>query len=123
LGLLLGWGFRGLRPVSVTEWPPYTLGGPVLRPELRIAIGDRVALRLAPELFLVTSVTNELRRLAAAGGVGIALGGEAALDLSLARRLGLTLAYRESDVRLATNWGPKLRDRERFATVAAVLKY
>jgi hypothetical protein len=123
LGLLLGWGFRGFDPVSATEWPPYTLDGPVIRPELRIAIGDVVALRLAPEAFVVTGVTSELRRLAAAGGVGFGVGGEVALDLAIARRVGLSMAYRESDVTLATGWGPKLRDRERFATATATMKY
>jgi hypothetical protein len=124
LGVLLGWGFRGFRPVVDIDIPPYTLNGPVLRPELRIPIGAGwVVVRLAPELFVITGISPELRQLAAISGTGVALGIEASIDIRLIERLHAVLAFRESHATASSGWTEKFTDNERFASVSLSLRY
>jgi hypothetical protein len=124
LGVLLGWGFRGFRPVVDIDIPPYTLNGPVLRPELRIPIGAGwVVLRLAPELFVITGISPELRQLAAVGGTGVALGIEASIDVRMIERLHAVVAFRESHATASSSWGGEFTDNERFGTVSMSLRY
>jgi hypothetical protein len=124
LGFLLGWAFRGLRPVVDLDLPPYTLYGPLLRPELRIPIAHGlVVLRLAPELFFITGITEELQRLAALSGTGIALGIEVSIDIRLIDRVYMMLTFRESHANTGSSWSGNFTDNERFATVGAVLRY
>jgi hypothetical protein len=124
LGVLLGWGFRGFRPVVDIDIPPYTLNGPVLRPELRIPIGAGwVVLRLAPELFVITGISPELRQLAAVGGTGVALGIEASIDIRMIERLHAVVAFRESHATASSSWGGEFTDNERFGTVSMSLRY
>lgn len=122
--LYAGWAFRGLRSVIDIDVPPFTLHGPWVRPELRVPFGSSgIVLRLSPELFVVSYVTSELRHFGATSGVGLAFGGEAAVEVSLNRRFDLTLEYRESRATLSTAWSEKMKDNERFATVRLALKY
>ena len=124
LGVFVGWGFRGFRPVVDIDIPPYTLNGPVLRPELRIPIAAGwVVLRLAPELFVITGISPELRQLAAIGGTGVALGFEASIDIRMIERLHAVLGYRESHATASSSWGGQLTDIERFASVSLSLRY
>jgi hypothetical protein len=124
LRVFAGWALRGLRSVVESGLPPYTLHGPLLRPELRIPIADgALVLRFAPELLVITGVTAELRRLGSTSSSGLAFGGEAALDLRLHRIIYLVLTYRESRAALATLWSANLTDTERFATARVVLRY
>jgi hypothetical protein len=124
LGFLLGWAFRGLRPVVDLDLPPYTLYGPLLRPELRIPIAHGlVVLRLAPELFFITGITAELQHMAALSGTGIALGGELSIDIRLVDRVYMMLTFRESHAKTGSSWSGNFTDNERFATVGAVLRY
>jgi hypothetical protein len=124
LGVVVGWGFRGFRPVVDIDIPPYTLNGPVLRPELRIPIGAGwVVLRLAPELFIITGVSPELRQLAAIGGTGVALGIEASIDIRMIERLHAVLAFRESHATASSSWAGDFTDNERFASVSMSLRY
>jgi hypothetical protein len=123
LGVLVGWGFRGFRPVVDIDIPPYTLNGPVLRPELRIPIGGWVVLRLAPELFVITGISPELRQLATIGGTGVALGIEASIDIRMIERLHAVLAFRESHATASSGWGGEFTDDERFASLSVSLRY
>jgi hypothetical protein len=124
LQLFAGWALRGLRSVVDTGLPPYTLHGPLLRPELRIPIADgALVLRFAPELLVIAGVTAELRRVGSTSSSGLAFGGEAALDIRIHRVLYLVLTYRESRASIATLWSADLTDTERFATARAVLRY
>jgi hypothetical protein len=123
LGVLVGWGFRGFRPVVDIDIPPYTLNGPVLRPELRIPMGAWVVLRLAPELFVITGISPELRQLASIGGTGVALGIEASIDIRMIERLHAVLAFRESHATASSGWAGEFTDDERFASVSVSLRY
>ncbi|HKU44854.1 MAG TPA: hypothetical protein VJR89_42135 [Polyangiales bacterium] len=121
--LFAGWAFRGLRPVIDLDIPPYTLHGPVLRLELRVPIAGLVALRIAPELFVLAHVSNELRHAADSASAGIALGVEIDLELKLSRRVFAVLGYRESRARVGTAWDTPIADDERFMTGSLGLRY
>lgn len=124
LRLFAGWAVRGLRAVVDVGLPPYTLHGPVLRPELRIPIaGGAVTARLAPELLVIAGVTGELRHLGSTASAGLGIGGEAALDIRLTENVDLVLSYRESRATIATSWSADFLDNERFATARVVLHY
>jgi hypothetical protein len=122
LRLFMGWGWRGLRAVTDLAIPQYMLHGPVLRPELRIALpGGSVELRLAPELQLLRGLSQELRALANTDSVGIAWAAEIELSVRLGPNVGMLIDYRESRARAGSAWGHALTDVERFGTVGVDL--
>jgi hypothetical protein len=124
VALFAGWAVRGFRPVTPLSLPAYTLHGPVLRPELRLAFAEgHVTLRLGPELIGLISVSHELRNLGNTSGAGIGIGGEGQLTVELVQGLSMALSYRESHLSVSTAWPELFQDVERFATLQAVLQY
>jgi hypothetical protein len=78
-------------------------------------IGDRLSLRIGPEVQWITHVGAELvDRGVDAQGVG--LGGEASLELHLGRRFAVHLVYREQRSLIASSQGPTFEDAARFVT-------
>jgi hypothetical protein len=99
--------------------PSYSLAGPYLRPLLRIAFGDSgVALRLGPELIVVTHVGEDLRDEGVSGSA-LGLGGEARLEIEIEEHLGLHISYREAHALLEASRG-EAGDIERYVTLRFV---
>jgi hypothetical protein len=122
LRIFFGWGIRALHTVVDLETPSYSLQAITLRPELTLPLaGNRVVLRIAPELALIVWASQRLVELANAATPGVALGGEAALDVQVYAGLHAALAYRESHGMLSTEWGSYLRDSERFVALQLAL--
>jgi hypothetical protein len=115
----LGYGVRALHPeVHHLLTPSYSLTGPVARLTLRIPFGDMLALRLAPELQLV-SVGDALEELGVESS-GIAFGGDAALELALSTHIATELAFRQAHAVMSSSLGADSTDVERFATLRLV---
>lgn len=125
LKLAIGYGLRGLRSevhdqMSSTlhslQTPDYTLSGPLARVALRLALGDSVALTLAPEAQLLVSVGSDLKQ-RGVGGDGVAVGGMASLVVRVSRLLSVYLAYREAHARISGEPGhANVSDAERYIT-------
>ena len=125
LRLAVGYGLRGLRTevhdqasstLHSLQTPDYTLSGPVARVALRLALGDSVALTLAPEAQLLVSVGSDLKQRGVAGS-GLAVGGVASLVVSVSRLLSIYLAYREAHASIAGQPGhANVSDVERYIT-------
>jgi hypothetical protein len=115
----LGYGVRALHPeVHHLLTPSYSLTGPVARLTLRIPFGDSLALRLAPELQLV-SVGDALEELGVEN-TGIAFGGDAALEIALSAHLATELTFRQAHAVMSSSLGADSTDVERFATLRVV---
>lgn len=118
LRVFAGWGLRSLRAVTAIALPPYTLHGPVLRPELRVPFSNGSAeLRIAPELQLVSGISQDLRELSDTASTGLCWGGEIALSIRLGGSARMDLAYREARASVGSAWGRALTDIERFGTL------
>lgn len=125
LKLGLGYGLRGLRTDvheqnSPTEHdlqiPSYTLAGPVARLTLVLALGDSVALSLAPEAQLLVSVGSDLTRRGVGGG-GFAFGGVASLVVRMSQLLSVYAALRQAQALVAGGSGrTDVTDGERYIT-------
>lgn len=123
LRLGVGYALRGLRTdvhdqalstIHSVQTPDFTLSGPVARIALRFALGDSVALTLAPEAQLLMSVGSDLKQRGVEGS-GFALGGVASVVIKVSPLLSLYLAYREAHARIAGVSGhANVRDGERF---------
>jgi hypothetical protein len=111
----LGYGLRNLRPeVHHLLTPSYTLAGPLLRLGLRIPLGERLALRIAPELqWIVVGDALEEQGMKASG---IGFGGELAFELALSRRLSIELVARYAHASLQGDAGESGVDGEQFVT-------
>ncbi|MEY4580957.1 MAG: hypothetical protein RL701_5660 [Pseudomonadota bacterium] len=124
LRVFVGWNWRGLRSVVDTRIPPYTLQGALIRPELRIPVVQRfVFVTLAAEVFWISMLTDELRRVGGTSASGVAFGGQIALDFRLLERLQLSVDYRESRAAISTVWSAAMTDIERFASARLVVCY
>ena len=123
LQLFVGWIFQGLRAVVDEAFPSLSWHGAVIRPELIIPFGDRVTLRVAPELVAVAGIYTTLVGRTGLAGSGIGLGGELALDVRLSAWLSLGFDYRESHMSLGSSWGANLSDVLRFGSVRLNLRY
>jgi|GEM_PF-6456146 len=125
LKLGIGYGLRGLRTdvhdqelstVHSLRTPDYTLSGPVAGIALRLALGDSVALTLAPAAQLLISVGSDLRE-RGVGGSGFTYGGAASLVVRLSELLSVYVAYREAHARIAGAGGrTNVSDAERYIT-------
>jgi hypothetical protein len=110
----IGYGARNLRPeVHHLLTPSYSLTGPLARLSVRIAFGDTVALRLAPEAQWL--LVGEALRDEGVEATGVALGGEAALALDLSRAFAVELTFRQANALLSAREGDA-SDVERFVT-------
>lgn len=100
--------------------PSYSLAGPHLRVELVAPLKPWLTLRVGPELHWIAFLGHDLRE----GGTdsqGIALGGEAALRLTLGAGISLEVGYRESRAFAGhAGSGASFEDVERFATLRIV---
>lgn len=115
LAFPVGFAFRWFFPEvhQYTSVRAYELGGPQLRAELIIGLGDRVRLRVGPEAQWIVLIDPELRRQGACCS-GLALGGQGAIEASVGEVLRIAFAYRESHA-----WVPgtaRFEDAERFLT-------
>jgi hypothetical protein len=125
LRFAIGYGLRGLRTdvhdqelstVHSLRTPDFTLSGPVAGMALRLALGDSVALTLAPEAQLLVTVGSDLKQRGVAGG-GFAFGGTASLVVSLGQALSVYVAYRQAHARIAGVSGhANVSDGERYIT-------
>jgi hypothetical protein len=114
----LGFGVRNLRPeVHHLSTPAYSLAGPLFQLGLWFPLGERLALRLAPEAQWL--LVGEGLRERGVEGSGVGLGGEAALSVALSDGLELELSFREAHA-LLSGGGTSASDGERFATLRAV---
>jgi hypothetical protein len=99
-----GYGLRSLRPeVHHLQTPTYTLAGPLGRIGLRVALGTRIALRVAPELQWLL-VSQELKELGMHSG-GLGFGVEFALEVLLVRGLALEATARDAHASLPATEG------------------
>jgi hypothetical protein len=102
------------------QTPSYSLVGPHLRVELVAPLTRRVELRIGPEAHGLVFLGRELRD----GGtesLGFALGGQAALRLTLPVGVAIEFGYRESHAWAGhRRSGPSFQDVERFAIARIV---
>jgi len=112
----LGLVFRAFLPEQPQPaLPEHVLGGPALRVELRLPLGEWVELRAGPEAQWIMLIDSSLRRENACCH-GVALGGQASAETSIGSPLRVGLAYRESHAFVpAVDW--RFKDVERFLTL------
>ena len=116
LGAAIGYGISELRPESHLVTPAYFLGGPYARFELQLPlIGERVRLRAGPEMQWIAQAGQELLDRDVRPH-GLAVGGEAALEVVLGRRWTVAATYRELRAWLDSAQGGTFRDVTRFIT-------
>ncbi|HKU43703.1 MAG TPA: hypothetical protein VJR89_36340 [Polyangiales bacterium] len=99
IGPALGYGWRSLRPeVHHLLTPSYSLHGPLGRLALRFALGDQLAIRIAPELqyLMIGEALEEL----GLHGSGLSFGGELAFELRIAQTIALEVAARDAHASL-----------------------
>ena len=112
----LGFVFRAFVPeVDYLLVSEYSLGGPEVRAELWLHLGEYVTLRLGPELQWIVVVDDALRREDVTGS-GLALGGQGTLEGKIGPVFRVALAYRESHTTVPGTRS-NFRDTERFFTV------
>lgn len=124
IGMFAGWALRALRTETGLSVPDYSVHGPVARLELRVPLRGRdLSLRVAPELMAWLSTSGALRAAGALDPAGLALGGEASLDIGIARGWGVALTYRGSRGSIPSALGGSLVDTEHFLTLQLALIY
>jgi hypothetical protein len=115
LAFPIGFGFEAFTPETdqygVVE---YSFGGPFLRPELWLDLGEQVSLRVGPEAQWLLVIDNALRR-QKIGGQGLALGGQGSIEARLGSVFRLALVYRESHASIGGTRGD-FSNVERFLT-------
>jgi hypothetical protein len=113
----IGFAMRTLWPeVHTLPIPGYTLAGPQARAELAIPFLDIVTLRFGPEVQWIVMIDKSLQD-DRVGYQGVALGGEALLQVQITTLLGVELVYRESHALVPTTVGGEtFYDVERFFT-------
>lgn len=117
LGVPLGVSIRTLWPEAhMLQTPGYSLIGPHARIELGIQAGDRLSIRIAPELQWITMIDEALRE-TGVNAQGVALGGEAQVDFALADHWQVGLSYRESHALIGSASGKTFQDVERYLTL------
>jgi hypothetical protein len=117
LAIPLGAIVRSFWPnVHTLLTPGYSLIGPFARAELTVQLGQRVWLRLGPEVQWIMLIDKALRD-TGLNSQGIALGGEAALMVELSKVWALGLAYQESHAFVNTMRGVTFEDVERYLTM------
>jgi hypothetical protein len=96
---------------------PFSLGGLMIRPEVIVSLGDRVTLRVGPEVQWLLLFNHSLTRegVCCSGG---AMGGQATLQTSLGSVFSLALTYRE--LRSLVPVAARFTDVERVVTARLV---
>jgi hypothetical protein len=124
LALFLGYGVRAFASIVELLVPRYTLHGPVARLDFELPLfAAKLVLRVAPEVQLIVSQTNDLRQAARTQSTGFALGAEASVRFYVADWIALALSYRESHASVSSAWTSPFEDVERFAVIDAFLRY
>jgi hypothetical protein len=112
----IGVAFRSFAPrVHIYDVANYTLGGALVRPELRLQLGEWVDLQAGPELQWLFMVDSSLKDEGACCQ-GFAVGGQAAMQARVGENLRVALAYRQSHAFVPAG-GWRFKDVERFLTV------
>ena len=116
LAIPIGVSLRNFWPVDHHLMTPrYTLVGPHVRAELDVALSDVVRVRLGPEIQLFAIVGTDLLDLGVSSP-GIALGGEAGIQIRFAEHFAFDLEFRQSWARASAPTEPSFLDTERFVT-------
>jgi hypothetical protein len=116
LALCAGYGVLGFRPLLHLVTPAYTLSGPFVRAQLQLPVFTKVLrLRAGPEGQWIVHVGGALKE-RGMDAMGVALGGEAALELSLGRHISVHASYREAWSVIASSQARSFKDIARFAT-------
>jgi hypothetical protein len=116
LALCAGYGLLGFRPLLHLVTPAYTLSGPFVRAQLQLPVfTDVLRLRAGPEAQWIVQVGDELKE-RGMDAMGVALGGEAALDLAIGHHLTVHASYREAWSMIASSQDRSFKDIARFAT-------
>jgi hypothetical protein len=115
LVLPLGFAFRSLFPgVHQFSVPKYGIGGPHLRAEVLVPLGELVSLRIGPEAQWLVVIDRSLKREGACCQ-GIAVGGQGSLQARVGATIRIVLAYGESHAFVPSgSW--RFMDVERFLT-------
>jgi hypothetical protein len=115
LAFPLGFAFHSLFPgVHQFDMPKYSVGGPQLRAEVMVALGEFVSLRAGPEAQWLLLIDPSLRREGACCQ-GFAFGGQGSLQASVGPGVRIALAYRESHAFVPSgSW--MFMDVQRFLT-------
>ena len=110
-----GFAFAALTPSGhAFSVKSFVLGGPNVRAELRMALGELVALRVGPEAQWIMLTDSTLRRAGACCG-GFAVGAQAAIEARVGPVVRASIAYRQAHTFVpAGAW--RFKDVERFLT-------
>jgi hypothetical protein len=114
LAFPVGFAFRAFLP-EVHEYPvdKYLVGGPQLRAELWLQLGELVRMRIGPELQWIALVDGVMSEHGACCQ-GVAIGGQGALEASVGPHFRVAFAYREAHGYVPLDW--RFKDVERFLT-------
>jgi hypothetical protein len=122
--VLLGYGVRAFSSAAELQMPRFTEHGPLARLELDVPLmGSQLRLRIAPEFQAFVSMSRAVRRVGATDNLGMALGGEASLQLQTFEWLALAIHYRESHAIVHSAFANPFRDVERFVLMSAGLRF
>lgn len=115
LAFPFGFAFQSLSPsVHAFSVKSFSLGGPNLRAELRMALGELVALRVGPEAQWIVLIDSRLRRDGACCQ-GFAVGAQAAIEARVGPIVRASIAYRQAHAFVpAGAW--RFKNVERFLT-------
>jgi hypothetical protein len=114
IALFAGYGVRAFGSVEVLRVPRFSLHGPLVRLELALPLVHWLRLRLAPEAQLITSLSRDLRLLAALPSTAFSIGGEVDLQARWSAAWSLQLSYREAHVAATGVEGKRFEDIERY---------
>ena len=117
IGVAVGASARVLWPEAhLLMTPGYSLIGPHARLELSARLSERLSFRVAPEAQWIVLIDQDLK----ATGVssqGLAVGAEAALNITVSEHIQLGVSFRESHALIATNRNTQFQDVERYLTL------
>lgn len=120
VGVPFGVTIRTLWPeVHTSQTPGYSLVGPHVALDLSFPLAETITLRLRPELHYIMLIDQQLRGVGVSSE-GVALGGDAGVDVRLSQAWAIGVNYRESHALISTN-RPDItfHDAERYVTVRA----
>ena len=116
LDVPLGATIRTFWPnVHALMTPGYSLIGPHARLMLAARIAGPISVRLGPELQWIMLIDDSLTS-TGVNSQGVAIGGEAAVELALSDTWALGLTYRESHALVGSTRSVSFEDIERFLT-------
>ena len=117
VGVAIGASARVLWPEAhLLMTPGYSLIGPHARLELTARFNERLTVRIAPEGQWIVLIDQDLK----ATGVssqGMAVGGEAAVNITVSDHIQVGVNYRESHALISTNRNTQFQDVERYLTL------